>query len=167
MTWASIGGWLGETEAAELRRLAVNANVLEIGSYRGRSTVVMAEVARLVVAVDHHEGDSGCRGGTIAPFLANLEKHGVKGKVVPIIADSVSACAVLMSGQFDLAFIDGDHATESVIRDIRAARRLMRPGGVMAFHDADYASVQNALVACGMTGGYTCERTRFIPVLSV
>lgn len=159
-----IFGWLGEVEAAELRRLAIDANVIEIGSHHGRSTVVMAEVARLVVAVDHHQGDSACKSGSILPFLTNLGMYHVREKVIPMVADSVTACAVLMNGYFDLAFIDGDHVVDSVIRDVRAVRRLVRPGGVMAFHDADFKTIQQAIMDCGLSEGYIVERTRFIPM---
>jgi len=159
-----IFGWLGEAEATELRRLAVDANVIEIGSHHGRSTVVMAEVARLVVAVDHHQGDSACKSGSILPFLTNLGMYHVREKVIPMVADSMAACAVLMNGYFDLAFIDGDHAVENVVRDVRAVRRLVRPGGVVAFHDATFKTVQQAIAECGLPEGYMVERTRFIPM---
>lgn len=159
-----IPGWLADAEAAELRKLATNANVLEIGSYKGRSTIAMAEVANFVVAVDHHRGDSGCIGGTLNAFLMNLEKYHVREKVVLMIADSVMSCSLLMNGLFDLVFIDGDHAVESVRRDVRAVRRLVRKGGVMAFHDADYESVGEAMRVCGLEGGYRVQRTQFITV---
>lgn len=159
-----IPGWLADAEAIELRKLATNANVLEIGSYQGRSTVTMAEVANFVVAVDHHRGDSGCIGGTLNAFLMNLEKYHVREKVVLMIADSVMCASLLMNGMFDLVFIDGDHAVDSVKRDVRAVRRLVRPGGVIAFHDVDYESVQQAITSCGLTGGYVVKRTRFITI---
>lgn len=159
-----IPGWLGIAEAAELQRLATDANVLEIGSYQGRSTVVMAQVANVVVSIDHHRGDKACNGGTLSAFLTHLERYGVRERVVPMIADSVLCCSVMMNGYFDLAFIDGDHAVESVMRDILAVRRLVRPGGVMAFHDADYASVSDAMKSCGLAGGYARTRTRFVSI---
>jgi predicted O-methyltransferase YrrM len=34
-----------------------------------------------------------------------------------------------------MVFIDGDHAYEAVLRDYRDWSPLLRPGGVLAFHD--------------------------------
>lgn len=36
---------------------------------------------------------------------------------------------------FDFAFIDGDHSYEGVSRDFALYRHLIRPGGIVAFHD--------------------------------
>lgn len=162
MNHQEIPGWLAASEAAELAKLAANARVLEIGSYQGRSTIVMAQVAELVVAVDHHQGDSGCDGGNLSAFLKNLERYGVRDKVIPVVADSVAACAVMMNGYFDLVFVDGDHEYEAVIRDIQAVKRVVKQGGTLAFHDADYTSVHDAIVESGLPVGYVRGRTRFI-----
>lgn len=35
----------------------------------------------------------------------------------------------------DAVFIDGDHSFDGVMRDARLARALVRPGGLIAFHD--------------------------------
>jgi len=41
----------------------------------------------------------------------------------------------LSGAEFDLVFIDGDHAAESVKSDIDKALSVLRPGGLIAFHD--------------------------------
>lgn len=38
-------------------------------------------------------------------------------------------------GQFDFIFIDGDHTLEGVRKDYEMYGSLVRPGGIMAFHD--------------------------------
>src|SRR5689334_294406 len=50
----AISTSLTAAETAELRRLGRNADVLEIGSAYGYSTVTLALVAKWVVAVDPH-----------------------------------------------------------------------------------------------------------------
>jgi predicted O-methyltransferase YrrM len=40
-------------------------------------------------------------------------------------------------GRFDLVFIDGDHTREGVAQDTVLARRLLAPGGTIAWHDAN------------------------------
>ena len=41
----------------------------------------------------------------------------------------------LAGRQADLLFVDGDHSSEGVYRDDELYRGLVRPGGVIAFHD--------------------------------
>jgi predicted O-methyltransferase YrrM len=38
---------------------------------------------------------------------------------------------------FDLAFIDGDHSYDAVMKDLKDAHRQMNPGGLILCHDAD------------------------------
>lgn len=47
-----------------------------------------------------------------------------------------------ITGPFDVAFIDGDHGYASVLRDYSLARRLVRSGGIIIFHDYDNGTVQ-------------------------
>jgi predicted O-methyltransferase YrrM len=46
---------------------------------------------------------------------------------------------------FDFIFVDGDHRTESVLRDIEAWRPKIRDGGLLCGHDVGWDSVQKAL----------------------
>lgn len=128
-------GWLGEEEGRELARLAAGKAVLEVGSYCGRSTVCLARTARAVTAVDTFDGrGTGMPGDTLRTFLANLERYGVGAKVRAVRGESAAALPK-MPPVYDLAFIDGSHDRESVARDAALAARLLRPGGVLAFHD--------------------------------
>jgi predicted O-methyltransferase YrrM len=40
-------------------------------------------------------------------------------------------------GRFDLVFIDGDHSREGVRQDTELARRIAKPSGIIAWHDAN------------------------------
>jgi predicted O-methyltransferase YrrM len=42
----------------------------------------------------------------------------------------------------DAAFIDGDHSEQGVIRDTDLARGLVRPGGIIVWHDAGNPAVE-------------------------
>jgi predicted O-methyltransferase YrrM len=42
----------------------------------------------------------------------------------------------------DAAFIDGDHSRNAVIADSILARNLMRPGGIIVWHDYDNSAVE-------------------------
>lgn len=129
-----VRGWLTEDEGLALADLAAGRDVLEVGSYLGRSTICMAQRASRVVSVDPHDGRATpTPTNTYHQFLANLERYGVR--------DKVEACRGAFGAQqldrqsFDLAFIDGDHAYEAVLADCEKAMDCLRPGGLLALHD--------------------------------
>jgi predicted O-methyltransferase YrrM len=135
---------LRETE--ELQRLAKGGDVLEIGSAYGYSTCALALVAKSVTAVDPHTGH-----GSYYELQANLNAYGVAHKVKIVQQRSQEALPSLTghdgwvkpagtaasSGGFDLVWIDGDHTAEVVEHDVAWARKLLKPGGVIACHDYD------------------------------
>lgn len=125
---------LAETD--ELRRLAADADVLEIGSAYGYSTVVLGLVARSVVAVDPHRALN-----SFGALLENLAAYGVTSRtVVEIKRGDSSAIMPQLLGEgrrFDLVWIDGDHEAATVAQDVRNALLLLRPGGTLVVHDYD------------------------------
>jgi len=126
-----VDGWLLPEEGRALAKLATGKDVLEIGSYCGKSTICLAKTARRVVSIDPHDGT-----GTPTPrntwreFNANLVLHGVESKVV-----SQDREYLPRDSQFDLVFVDGAHDSLNVHQDIALARRVLREGGLIAFHD--------------------------------
>lgn len=55
------------------------------------------------------------------------------------------AAAQFPDKSFDFVFVDGDHRTKSVVKDIEAWIPKIRPGGMLAGHDVGWASVREAL----------------------
>lgn len=49
--------------------------------------------------------------------------------------ETVEAVIEVLTGRFDLAFIDGDHSEAGVRRDLELWSPLVRDGGLVAFHD--------------------------------
>jgi SAM-dependent methyltransferase len=127
-----VPGWLLPAEGKKLAELSAGKRVLEIGSYCGRSTICIARAAESVTAVDYFDsrGATICRHDTRAMFDKNLERYGVAGKVIVCHPD-----AEIPLPEYDLAFIDGAHDLESVRADIRKAQAVLKPGGLIAFHD--------------------------------
>lgn len=123
---------LAETD--ELRRLATNADVLEIGSAYGYSTVAIGLVARSVVAVDPHQWLN-----SFGVLMENLAAYGVTSRTVVEIrrADSWTVLPELRATgrKFDLVWIDGDHEAHTVAHDVGLGRLLLREGGTLACHD--------------------------------
>lgn len=128
-------GWLSETEAAWLAEQATGKEVLEIGTYLGRSTVAMARTAAAVVTVDHHAGPpQDSAGATTLRFIENVNRFAVSETVIPIVAGFERVHRYLQP-VFEMAFIDGAHDGISVLRDAKAAHGLCRPGASLCFHD--------------------------------
>lgn len=131
----SAAGWLTEEEGRELSRLAAGKAVLEIGAYCGRSTVCLARTARGVTVVDTFDGRGTPLPGDTGPtFRANLVRFGVAEKVTAHRGESGTVLP-LLPRVFDLVFVDGAHDRESVLADAHAAAAVLRPGGLIAFHD--------------------------------
>lgn len=134
-----INGWLKPEEGRKLAELARGKRVLEVGSYLGLSTVCLARTAESVLAVDPHDGrGTGLPQPTAGDFKRNVEVHGVSSRVWTVeatFAEAIEGGHIDPGPRFDLIYIDGDHARESVEADIALALPLLAPGGVLAFHD--------------------------------
>jgi len=148
-----VTGWLTDVEGQALSQLAEGRVVLEVGSYLGRSTLRLAETAKLIHSVDHHQGDDGTGpADTLDGFRLNLELAEVSDRVVVHVGDARAVLPTMADNQFGLAFIDGSHDEASVRHDAEQARRLVVDGGVVAFHDWGYPSVRAGAAAAGFTG---------------
>jgi predicted O-methyltransferase YrrM len=132
----SIRSGLKVDEAAVLRHLAKDRAVLELGSWFGFSTVVMAEVAKRVDAIDWHGGDPIVGHEVTLPVMwGNLLKYGVRDRVVVHVGRNADILPRMTPGQFDFAFHDSYHAKESVLGDVAMMLPLLKPGSLIAFHD--------------------------------
>lgn len=157
-----------ETEA--LVELARGKYVLEVGSWLGSSTVAMARVAERVWAVDWHRSDphlAAAVGGmfdSARPFLDNLDRAGVRDRVVVVIGRSeevlprlrawrqVDSAVLAEDGTFGLAFLDGAHDADQVAVDAQNAIELLAPGtGVLAAHDYGLFGVAEGLKEVGLS----------------
>jgi hypothetical protein len=131
---ADVAGWLSPTEGLALSELARDKDVLEIGSYCGKSTICLAQHAKSVTAVDPFDGrGTPSERNTYDEFSANLEKYRVADKV-SAIRGTIGEVAHQL-GEFDLVFIDGAHDYQGVKDDIADALSVLRADGVLAFHD--------------------------------
>ena len=138
-----IRGWMSRDEGAALSMLATDKVVLEMGVFCGKSTVYLAKTARLVHACDWHFGDSGTGDAdTLSECVSNLRAMGVYSKVILHVGRFEDIGAVLASNVFDMVLIDGGHDSKEVGHDCAIAKRVLKPGGVIAMHDSDRASVQ-------------------------
>lgn len=152
----AVPGWMVPGELLWLAKAgAEHRRIIEVGSWKGRSTKALAlATPGVVYAVDHWKGSAPSGDATFveasgrgadaifAEFRANVAAEIAAGKIVPVRSESGEAVArleALLGGErADMIFIDGDHTYESARRDIATWRPLLAEGGLLCGHD--YAS---------------------------
>ncbi|MDP2293066.1 MAG: class I SAM-dependent methyltransferase [Actinomycetota bacterium] len=147
-----VDGWMSPDQAARLYAAAAATHagdtIVEIGSFRGRSTIVLASAAPAgveVVAIDPHAGnDRGpqeIEGFAEAAatdhdvFNANLAAAGVADRVRHVRAFSDVAHDEV-PGEPAVLYVDGAHRYAPARADIRDWGRRVRPGGTLLIHDS-------------------------------
>jgi predicted O-methyltransferase YrrM len=149
---AQVDGWMTRGQSDQLYAAAAacrpNGQIVEIGSFQGRSTVVLALAAPVgarVIAIDPHAGNdrgpqeiSGYADAASADhdaFNANLAAAGVTDRVTHIREFSDRALD-LVHGPVDVLYIDGAHRYGPARADIAAWGDRVAPGGTMLIHDS-------------------------------
>jgi predicted O-methyltransferase YrrM len=144
---APIDGWLSDAQGCALFRAAAattgRGHIVEIGSWKGRSTAWLAAGARLagskVYAIDPHTGSrEDPAAATLAEFHANLAGAGLADYVEALVMTSTDA-ARIVDGPVELLFIDGDHSYEAVRHDAALWLPRLVEGGTVMFHDVGAA----------------------------
>jgi glycosyltransferase involved in cell wall biosynthesis/predicted O-methyltransferase YrrM len=147
-----IEGWLSDDQAERLfvcaRSVGTGGQIVEIGSYRGRSTIVLAKAAQddvEVVAIDPHAGnDRGPQeiegyGQEAAEdnraFHDHLARAGVADRVRHVRRPSQDAFDAVQ-GDVDLLYVDGAHRFDPASQDIGRWGARIRPGGTLVIHDS-------------------------------
>ena len=122
------------------RSLPESANLLEVGSYKGRSTCCLAFGCRgtkkRVFAVDpfdRNEWDSH-QDTFFHEFKKNIERCGLSEYVEPTTGLSHDV-AKTWTKPIHFLFIDGSHRYEDVLADFIGFLPHVVPGGTVAFHD--------------------------------
>ena len=143
-----VDGWLSEAQGRELfravARCAERGAIVEIGSWKGRSTVWLAAAARragtVVYAIDRHEAsreDPAAR--TYDDFRRNLEAARLLDHVRPLVMSSHEAEQVV-KGPVGVLFIDGDHSDAGAQEDGSLWLPRLASGAALLCHDVSTAS---------------------------
>ncbi len=73
------------------------------------------------------------------------KKYGDRARILKM--DTAEAAGLFEDHSFDIVFIDGDHSTNGVTRDIQAWLPKIRAGGLITGHDISWPSVEKGVKA--------------------
>ncbi|MFC1441423.1 class I SAM-dependent methyltransferase [Streptacidiphilus sp. N1-10] len=129
--------------------------LLEVGTYCGRSTILLADAARragvVALTVDHHRGSEEQQPGweyhdtslvdpevgrmdTLPRFRRTLHAAGLEDHVIALVGRSPQVAAV-WGTPLGLVFIDGGHTDEHATGDYEGWTPHLAPGGLLVVHD--------------------------------
>ena len=166
--------------AADAARLGLP--LLEIGSYCGRSTLLLADAARTAgvtaLTVDHHRGSEEQQPGweyhdaslvdpevgrmdTLPTFRRTLHAAGLEDHVVALVGRSPRVAAV-WRGPLGLVFVDGGHTDEHATGDFEGWAPHLAVGGLLVIHDvfpdpADGGQAPYRIYRRALDSGVFCE----------
>lgn len=153
---ADTKGFMPEAEGEALHAHATSSlrgTWLEIGTYCGKSTLILGDAARRVgaalVTVDHHHGSEENQPGwewhdasmvdrasgrldtlpTFRPVLDSL------ADVCSAVVGSTQQVASWWASPLTLLFLDGNHTEETAQHDYTAFAPFVVPGGTVLVHD--------------------------------
>lgn len=130
--------WLFK-KAKSLRKDAI---IVEIGSFKGRSTCCLAlgckNTNKHVFAIDTFNGNNVDfdKRDFFKEFWFNIQKCDVSAYVTPIRKYSTEV-ANTWNKNIDMLFIDGSHQYEDVIADFSGFFPCVVAGGIVAVHDVE------------------------------
>lgn len=128
----------------------LEGDVVEIGSWQGRSTAFFAHAVKdsgngQVYAVDHFKGNVGKEHFYVMGaedlsdlkqgFVNNMEKVGVSEHVTLLDMPNVEAVKHIKDKSVRFLFIDGDHTKEGISKDIELFFPKLKAGAIVAFDD--------------------------------
>ncbi|MBN0044849.1 class I SAM-dependent methyltransferase [Streptomyces actuosus] len=129
--------------------------LLEVGTYCGRSTVLLADAARAsgvtAVTVDHHRGSEEQQPGwdyhdpetvdpevglmdTLPAFRRTLYRAGLEEHVVAVVGRSPQVAGI-WGTPLGLVFVDGGHTDEHATADYEGWAPHLAEGGLLVIHD--------------------------------
>jgi predicted O-methyltransferase YrrM len=161
---ADVPGWLTDEEGEALYELARACTgkgaIVEIGSFKGKSTICLgrgsqAGAAVPVYAVDPHTD------GRFEEFMSNVERAGISALVRPVASLSQAAAAGF-DERIELLFVDGAHQYDLVLEDFEKWVPKVVDGGWVAFHDTTWTAGPRKVVGPAIYRSRRFKDARFV-----
>ena len=158
-----VPGWLTDEEGEALYELARACTgkgvIVEIGSFKGKSTVCLGLGSRAgasvpIYAVDPHQE-------RFPEFKTNVERAGIAELVRPVPALSQPA-ADEFHEPVELLFVDGSHEYELVLEDFEKWVPKVVDGGWVAFHDTTWTAGPRKVVGHAVYRSRRFKDVRFV-----
>ena len=135
----AIPGWMRPGDAEALYRLAAETRgpILEIGTYRGKSAVLMAEAR---AAADpggppHQIHTVDVERIALRAARTEAERRGLQDQLVLVHGTSAAFRRAHPHLRPALTFVDGDHSRAGTDADLAVLRGLVPAEGLILFHD--------------------------------
>jgi len=113
----------GLDELCKFHKMDSDHTVLELGTNDGVSTSLFAYYAKEVTAIDLNKSDK-------------LQKKLELNENIKFHQDDIQNIVNLLpDGYFDFIYIDANHDTESVLRDIKISLPKLKSSGIISGHD--------------------------------
>lgn len=122
-------GWNSEPDVCKfigsLIKMNGYNNVLEIGVFEGETSVKMIEALPI----------GGKYTGIDINDYRKLDFNKTGKGWNFILGESIKVLANMPEHHFDFIFVDGDHSWENILPEFKEIERVIKPGGVIAYHD--------------------------------
>lgn len=172
LEWDQIEGWFNLPQALALQKivkqLPTESKVVELGSYKGRSSVAIAAVlpaGSILYCVDHFQGSEEHKkshldvNNLLTAFTQNIERFGVKDKISTLAMTTTEAAAKFDPESLDLVLVDAAHDYDSVKADLLNWYPKIKPGGILLCDDYElgWPGVMRAVKTVGLEGTVIAE----------
>lgn len=165
--WNAIPGWFSLEAAIAIqqgvKRLSPGSQVVELGSYQGRSSVAIAAVLPadgVLHCVDHFQGSAEHLrvnldvSNLLAAFQKNIEDFEVSDKIRVLAMTTTEAAEKFTPESIDMLLVDAAHDYDSVKTDLVNWYPKLKPGGFLVCDDyaPAWPGVMRAIKAVGLEG---------------
>ena len=144
----SLSGHLRKREVqflATLPFLSMEGDILEIGSFKGKSTIILAKATEAAGHAKIYACDPLSLSCSTDPtdavkeelpeiFYNNLQAYGVQARVEFFQMRS-DKLAETWNKPLKILWIDGDHTYTGVLNDLTLFEKHLKPGAIVCFHD--------------------------------
>lgn len=171
-----LPGWFdfADLYADQVARATDGAHFVEVGTYAGKSAACMAvEILNSgkrirFDACDTFQGVERAHFHNDRDYLDQEARRGedgtladyARGNLTPVadvvnvrVGDSLALAATYADQSLDFVFLDDDHSTAHVLKELHAWWPKVKPGGILAGHDLTWKSVRDALKPWGEMAG--------------